>query len=41
MAGPNYPLIQTIWNETNFSQVNIDRLIIHGLTLCDWQAAAN
>lgn len=37
-AGPNYPPIQTLW--TTVPQAKIDRLIVHGLTLCDWQAAA-
>lgn len=38
-AGPSYSPIQTIW--TNVPQAKIDRLIVHGLTLCDWQTSAN
>ncbi|MGH9338100.1 MAG: hypothetical protein ACRD1R_00560 [Acidobacteriota bacterium] len=38
-AGPRHPPIQTIW--TTVPQAKIDRLIVHGLTLCDWQTAAN
>jgi hypothetical protein len=38
MASRNYPMIQTIWATT--SQFNIDRLVVRGLTLCDWHTAA-
>jgi len=40
MASRNYPVVQTIWNETTGSKMNIDRLIAKGLTLCDWHTAA-
>jgi hypothetical protein len=40
MASRNYPMIQTIWNETTGSKVDIDGLIAQGLTLCDWHTAA-
>jgi hypothetical protein len=40
MASPRYPPIQTIWNPATVPQVNIDRLIVRGLTLCDWETAA-
>jgi hypothetical protein len=40
MASRNYPMIQTIWNETTAPHVNINRLIAEGLTLCDWHTAA-
>jgi hypothetical protein len=40
MASRNYPMIQTIWNETTGPKVNVDRLIAQGLTLCDWHTAA-
>jgi hypothetical protein len=40
MAGYRYRPIQTIWNETTTPQINIDRLISEGLTLCDWDTAA-
>jgi hypothetical protein len=40
MASRNYPVIQTIWNETTGSKMDIDRLIVQGLILCDWHTAA-
>jgi hypothetical protein len=40
MASRNYPMIQSIWNEATGPKVNIDRLIVQGLTLCDWHTAA-
>jgi hypothetical protein len=40
MASRNYPIIQTIWNETTGSKIDIGRLIAQGLTLCDWHTAA-
>jgi hypothetical protein len=36
MASARYPPIQRIWNQGNFPNTNIDRLIVRGLTLCDW-----
>jgi hypothetical protein len=36
MASARYPPIQGIWNRDNFPGANIDRLIVRGLTLCDW-----
>jgi hypothetical protein len=41
MAGPGYPPIQSIWNETTFPRANIDRLIVRGLTFCDWETASH
>jgi hypothetical protein len=38
MASRNYPVVQTIW--ATVPQFNIDRLIVRGLTLCDWHTAA-
>jgi hypothetical protein len=40
MAGPSYPPLQTIWNEKTFPEANSDRLIVRGLTLCDWETAS-
>ena len=40
MASRNYPVVQSIWNESTGSKMNIDRLIAKGLTLCDWHTAA-
>jgi hypothetical protein len=39
-AGPRYPLIQTIWNENTAPNVKIDRLILIGLTLCNWHTSS-
>ena len=39
-AGPRYPLIQTIWNENTAPSVKIDRLILIGLTLCNWHTSS-
>jgi hypothetical protein len=36
MASRLYPPIQRVWNATTYPQSNIDRIIVTGLTLCDW-----
>jgi hypothetical protein len=36
MASPRYPPIQILWNKTTYPETDIDRLIIRGLTLCEW-----
>ena len=36
MASGRYPPLQGIWNQDNFPDANIDRVITRGLTLCDW-----
>lgn len=36
MASRRYPPIQRVWNTTTYPQSNIDRIIVTGLTLCDW-----
>jgi len=36
MASPRYPPIQILWNKTKYPETDIDRLIIRGLTLCEW-----
>jgi hypothetical protein len=33
-----YPPVQQIWNSATYPNVDIDRLVIKGLTLCDWGA---
>lgn len=40
LASRTYPVVQSIWDETTGPKVNIDRLIVQGLTLCDWHTAA-
>jgi hypothetical protein len=36
MASRHYPPIQRVWNASTYPQSNIDRIIVTGLTLCDW-----
>jgi hypothetical protein len=36
LAAAHYPPIQRIWNEATYPETNIDRIIVRGLTLCDW-----
>ena len=36
MAGPRYPPIQNLWNKNSYPETDIDRLIVRGLTLCEW-----
>ena len=40
MAGWQYPPVQRIWNKDNYPETDVDRLIVRGLTLCDWETAA-
>lgn len=39
IAGPHYPPIESVWNNTTQPRLDRDRLVSRGLTLCDWQAA--
>jgi hypothetical protein len=41
MAGPRYPPIESIWNKATRPEVDIDRILVRGLTLCDWQVVNN
>jgi hypothetical protein len=36
MAGPHYPPIQGLWNKASYPELDIDTLIVRGLTLCEW-----
>jgi len=36
LAATHYPPIQRIWNKATYPETNIDRIIVRGLTLCDW-----
>ena len=36
MASRRYPPIQRVWNATAYPESDIDRIIVIGLTLCDW-----
>jgi hypothetical protein len=38
MASRRYPPIQRVWNASTHPETDIDRVIITGLTLCDWGA---
>jgi hypothetical protein len=38
MASRRYPPIQRVWNVSTHTKIDIDRVIITGLTLCDWGA---
>jgi len=40
MAAVRYPPIQNIWNNATYPETNIDRIIVRGLTLCDWQSVS-
>ena len=36
MANPRYPPIQALWTEDSNPEIDIDRLIVQGITLCAW-----
>ena len=36
MASRRYPPIQRVWNNSTHPENDIDRIIVRGLTLCDW-----
>ena len=36
LAASRYPPVQTVWNEASHPGIDIDRLIVQGITLCDW-----
>ena len=36
MASPRYPPIQALWTERSHPEIDVDRLIVHGITLCAW-----
>jgi hypothetical protein len=38
MASRHYPPIQRIWNTATYPKSDIDRIIVRGLTLCDWSS---
>lgn len=40
LAGSKYPPVQSVWNKDTHPEADIDRLIVRGLTLCDWETAA-
>jgi hypothetical protein len=36
MASRRYPPVQRVWNSATHPENDIDRIIVRGLTLCDW-----
>ena len=36
MASRLYPPVQRVWNNSSHPENDIDRIIVRGLTLCDW-----
>jgi len=36
MASPHYPPIQALWTEHSHPEIDVDRLIVQGITLCAW-----
>jgi hypothetical protein len=36
MASRRYPPVQRVWNSASHPESDIDRIIVRGLTLCDW-----
>ena len=36
MAGSRYPPIQSVWTKDAHPEIDIDRLIVQGITLCAW-----
>ena len=41
MASRRYPPIQQVWNAATHPEADIDRIIVVGLTLCDWENASS
>jgi hypothetical protein len=41
MASRRYPPIQRVWNSASHPESDIDRIIVRGLTLCDWGSRNN
>jgi hypothetical protein len=40
IAALRYPPIQRIWNNNTDPETDIDRIIVRGLTLCDWRSVS-
>jgi hypothetical protein len=38
MASRRFPPIQRVWNATAYPESDIDRIVVTGLTLCDWRS---
>jgi hypothetical protein len=41
MASRLYPPVQRVWNAATYPESDLDRIIITGLTLCDWESASS
>jgi hypothetical protein len=38
MASRRYPPVQRVWNSASHPENDVDRIIVRGLTLCDWDS---
>ena len=36
MASRHYPPVQRVWNSATYPEAEIGRIIVRGLTLCEW-----
>jgi hypothetical protein len=36
LAASRYPPIQGLWTKETHPEIDFNRLIVHGITLCDW-----
>lgn len=41
MASGLYPPVQRVWNTATYPESDLDRVIIAGLTLCDWESVSS
>ena len=41
MASGLYPPVQRVWNAATYPESDLDRVIIAGLTLCDWESVSS
>jgi hypothetical protein len=41
MASRLYPPVQRVWNAVTSPESDLDRVIITGLTLCDWESVSS
>ena len=40
MASRRYPPVQRVWNTATYPESDLDRVIVAGLTLCDWESVS-
>jgi hypothetical protein len=41
MASRRYPPVQRVWNAATYPESDLDRVIITGLTLCEWESVSS